>query len=714
MGPARYLIAFSAYAVAQAARHTPAYREPYRIALDGAVRRMLQPVAFRDWIEVWKRDDPLGPDNIMFSGHLVHMMTLQRLLFDDHTWEQPVSFHFQDKSWATDVRTLAAAIAKQADENRDDAGRPYYGVACEPGRVYVPCNTPHRVNQLLFDRLYGTHLAATNNTWIDWLKAQMIDEKHPVMHDLYWPFGLNQSTPNGTMPARDDELSGVYNAWSIWYLDALDHPFAASLYAGLKDYFVMRGTDSPFPDGRTMVIDMHGEDSPAALAMTILATGFTQVVARQMGDNALGDELDQSWSKVFGEPDWNDDHTQWGWDRLLYPRVAQDMFPLLARTTTPEINIRTTATLDWGEAHFREPFVEQVSSARAFVNQAYWDNATSRLTVTLNGGEATTDPAEVTVANLPAGPYTVRRDGQIHENWRWNGAKLIIVTPGLQPQEESYTIEPGAPPMATMNAAGCACRTNGATRPTGTIIPFFLLAIFLARRFSTKRRQYIPPLAVALLFALPARAGEPKPEEAPRLVPVNLPAPKNGPEIVLHQTIAFIPQGRGLSGADGLGFRSASLSLHNRVCTAPCTATLPTDGVFFVNGPLIVRSSAFRLRAKGDSFTLTVYPGSYPGRVTSILFTVIGLGLLATAGGLLGDAATTEEQYKNRPGNLPSSFDPTSIDRERNTAIGLAISGGIGAVAGLIGILVTRTVVTPEPGTHRESSIKPVPGGIVF
>lgn len=446
MGPARYLIAFSGYAVAQTARHTPAYRAPYRAALDTFIQRMLQPPAWRDWVEVWKGESPLGPDNIMYTGHLVHMMTLYRDLSGDRKYEQPTAFGFDRFRYTTEVRSLAASIAAQAEGAVDGKGARTYGVACEPGRVYLPCNTPHRLNQILFDRMYGTRYATSNDQWIAWIKSNMVHSSG-VLYDLYWPYGKGQPRPPGTAPVRDEELHGVYNAWSVWYLDAIDRAWAEALWGAIKARFVKRGAASPYGDGRTMLVDRPGDTSLTAASMNMLATGFGMVAARELGDEALAEELGRSWDKLFGGAVWSDDGTRFGYEQVVYPRVFQNMFPLLARTTTAEVNQRALATARWDEGRFAEPMLERVSDERTFVNQAFYDPAAKRLIVTCNGGAATRGRTELVIANLDAGaPYTVRRDGAVYRAWRWDGAKLVITTPPLGAREESYVIEPGAPP----------------------------------------------------------------------------------------------------------------------------------------------------------------------------------------------------------------------------------------------------------------------------
>ena len=112
MSPFRYLIAFSGYSVAQTAAVTPAWREPYQRSSAGFLDKMAQPIAWEDFLTVWGGADPFGPDNVMYTGHLVYMMTLHRQLFGDDLYEGPYVVVGTDGStYQTDVVALTASIA---------------------------------------------------------------------------------------------------------------------------------------------------------------------------------------------------------------------------------------------------------------------------------------------------------------------------------------------------------------------------------------------------------------------------------------------------------------------------------------------------------------------------------------------------------------------------------------------------------------------------
>ena len=448
MGPLRYVIAFSSYAVAQAATRTPAWRAPYEQVMKGLIRKMLGHKAWEDWVEQWG-DNPLGPDNIMYTGHLLYMMTLYRQTFGEATFEVPVKLpNPGGPEFETDAKSLAMAIAKQAATDKDGSGEHTYSIACEPGRIYLPCNAPHRLAQVTFDRMHATSYAATNAKWLQWANEHMVHGEHGVLYDLYYPFGKGESVLGSKQPELYDRVSGVYNGWSIWMLAGLDSAWANKLYPAYKKHFVVSGVDSPKSDGRTMVLDRTGSTGLAGDALDLIATGFGMVAARQFDDQTLYNELDATWSLNFGEPKWSDDG-----EKFLRS------FPvILALTTTEEVNLAVLAQAPWDAERFKRPFLESVGEATVFVNQAVYDAGKQALVLTINGGAATTTAVTLTVANLnPQGKYEVRRDGEPYLDWQRKGERLVITTPPLSAVEESYAVRPAEEtPDEEPESSGCS------------------------------------------------------------------------------------------------------------------------------------------------------------------------------------------------------------------------------------------------------------------
>ncbi len=454
MSPLRYLLAFSAYAVVQVADRTPAWRVPYQHAFEGYVDRMLQPEAWQDWLTDWGGLTPLGPDNIMYTGHLALMFALHRQVFGEVRYESPVEFGLTDGSatFQTDLHSLTESLAEQAEETVDNRGDPTLNIACEPGRIFVPCNTPHRISQLIYDGMFGTDYSASNADWSDWVRAHMLEPDSGVMYDLYYPYGAGQSVPGEAAPHIKDRLSGLYNGWTLWALFAIDAQFATELYPHFVSQFVKRGARSPFPDGRVVVVDGQGTGL-SAFALNSGATGYGMIAVATAGDTELLAELVDGWGLLFGAPRWDEAGRAFGYVAPGLPLLFQNGFVLLARTSSPERHLGTIARAGFDAARFDTPHLSAVSVDSVFVNQAVYDAGRKALILTVNGGEATTARCRLSIAGLePSAAYEVVRDGQLHIDWAWEHELLVINSQALAPTEHTYIVRPSVP--VAMSDAG--------------------------------------------------------------------------------------------------------------------------------------------------------------------------------------------------------------------------------------------------------------------
>ncbi len=478
LGLTRYLVAGAAYATAAVAEHTPAYRAPYVDALRRAMEKMLHYRSWQEWMNNYGKD-PLAKDNLMFKGFLFYMMTLYQRAAGDSRYETPVTLRYTDgKTFTTSIKTLAEMLSKEAGKAVDGKGEHHHGIACEPGQVFVICNTQHRVGYLIYDRLNGTSYSAETAKWLAWIRKNMVDPKTGLTYFMYRP-----DKPAGQQ--YNTSLSGLYNSLTIVYLDALDSKWAATLYPLFKKHFVFEDGDSPNGQGTAVAFDYPAKQSSiTTYALNIATTGTSMTLARLYGDDALYKKLLASWERDFGKADWEPDGTRFGYTfSPMIPLAFQNMVPLWARVTDKEYNPRANATRTRAAGHFKAPFVSGVSDSRAFVNQAIYDEKKGRLIVTVNGGKATTAAISITVGNLDASKYyAVERDGVAHDKWKRDGVKLVITTPPLSATEESYAVFQSTPPDPDPTSeSSCSGCTLGPA-PQGGALAALLLLAWAARR----------------------------------------------------------------------------------------------------------------------------------------------------------------------------------------------------------------------------------------
>ena len=484
LGLTRYLVAGTAYATAAVAERSPAYRAPYVETLRRAVEKMLHYRSWKEWMNNYG-SDPLAKDNLMFKGFLFYMMALYQRAAGDSRYETPVTLRdLEGRTFSTSIKTLAEKLSVEASKAVDGKGAQHHGIACEPGQVFVICNTQHRVGYLIYDRLNGTSYSAATSHWLAWIRKNMVDPKTGLTYFMYRP-----DQPPGKQ--YNTSLSGLYNSITIVYLDALDSQWAASLYPKYKKYFVAADGDSPNGQGTAVAYDYPTKQSSiTTYALNAATTGISMILARTYGEEDLYKKLLASWERDFGKAAWEPDGTRFGYTfSPMIPLIFQNAVPLWARVTDTNYNVRGNVTRTRPAGHFDHPHVSSVSDAKAFVNQAVYDDKKRTLIITVNGGKATTAAATITVKKLDASKYyAVERDGKAHDQWERSGTTMRITTPPLSATEESYTVfEATAPePDSTEESSCSGCSLDHG--PGGCLIMLALALLALLARSTRGRR----------------------------------------------------------------------------------------------------------------------------------------------------------------------------------------------------------------------------------
>lgn len=155
----RYQLATMAYATALAHfHHQPLLRSVYKPLLRRLIHKMLLREVWGYWFNTslgsnmtdpdlkelrkpWA--DPIVRENIMYSGHLLLMVSLYAMLFDDDEFEKkdsmafnwnPLFFGLGPERFTYDTASLQKAILAEMERNG------WVGVCCEPNLVFVVCN----------------------------------------------------------------------------------------------------------------------------------------------------------------------------------------------------------------------------------------------------------------------------------------------------------------------------------------------------------------------------------------------------------------------------------------------------------------------------------------------------------------------------------------------------------------------------------------------
>ncbi|EOD44468.1 putative linalool dehydratase-isomerase precursor protein [Neofusicoccum parvum UCRNP2] len=155
----RYQLATMAYAAGAAHYHRlPALRSVFRVLLEQLIHKMLRREVWGYWyltsqsgrfvdpdIEELRKpwSDPIKRENIMYSGHLLLMVSLHAMLFDDDKYDQPdaLVFDWNPIFWGMGPEKFCYSRSSLQKAILDEMERTnWMGVCCEPNSVFVVCN----------------------------------------------------------------------------------------------------------------------------------------------------------------------------------------------------------------------------------------------------------------------------------------------------------------------------------------------------------------------------------------------------------------------------------------------------------------------------------------------------------------------------------------------------------------------------------------------
>ncbi|KAI4145100.1 MAG: hypothetical protein L6R39_003938 [Caloplaca ligustica] len=182
-GSYRYQLASMAYAAGAAHYHRlPALRSVFQALLQKMIRKMLHPEVWSYWyltsqsgkrldpdLKQLRRPwaDPVRKENVMYSGHLLLMVSLYSMLFGDDHFDQKdgIIFNWDPMFWGMGPErfsynrtTLQGCILKQMERSG------WMGACCEPNMVFIIIAT--RYNDVRnHTNIIGEVLAKYKEAW---------------------------------------------------------------------------------------------------------------------------------------------------------------------------------------------------------------------------------------------------------------------------------------------------------------------------------------------------------------------------------------------------------------------------------------------------------------------------------------------------------------------------------------------------------------------
>jgi hypothetical protein len=394
------------YTLALAQYHkTPAYRELYQKAMDQFIQKMVRRDVWSYWVESSKGGkkmnpalnekgpgwiDPVADKNIMYSGHIIHMVELYRMLYGDKKYDKPASLVFSWEWLREDLNRfeydspkLAQIIHRQFEQNSPHA------IECEVNMIFTQCNQHPILGLMLYDANHGTKLASVR----DEFRKSLFEKKffNPDTHSFIYFYMLQQDKPIPTVsPGQDGWTAAFMHAWDPKFIEE-QYPYQAQAHVKWQ------------PDGTAAVADKTWGSVGAP---------FFALLAKEVGDEKTARGI-LSWMDKNYSPIWTD-------GMFRYPRNdAQKVTPLVTNlAAAAEVNVKNGIfdlhNRPWTDAHFSEPSISNVDYPKALVKQAYYDQSKDVLLVTLVPGGKALQTTSFTVGGLNASKtYSILKSGKL-------------------------------------------------------------------------------------------------------------------------------------------------------------------------------------------------------------------------------------------------------------------------------------------------------------
>lgn len=475
--------AFSVMALALAQhQYTPAYREPYKQAIEDYIAKLQHPDVWERWIfssrggarggmlkdmdAGWM--DPVIKDNNMLKGYLLQSGAAYEMLYADSRYQQPGAYTFFHKVYGFGngqikfrytLADIAAIIHKEVVDSH------HVGSACEPGQIFWPCNAISNSGFIHFDYVHGTRYSDVLPKMKQaWIASGAVDPKNYQMGGMVMTPWDDRTTSQRAAPAVMPMVAGL-GGWSGMFNHAWDPEFTKASYYGVDGrdreqalrYF-LSGDYSRENVDRTKYlpawrhfldfVDYATPDKEDQAYYSIL-WGFFVAFAAEIGDVDAVNKMLAYAERNFG-PTWND-------GEYYYPRNDDfsvdeqgnshgvdpwtgNVFLALARLNKGD-GFRKLYQQPWTDADRAAPEIVGVDAVTTSVSQAWWDADKQALIVTVQPGPVQARQVRFNVVRLDADQrYDVIVDGKsigsiaqggsvAKGTIRWDDAQLSVATP---------------------------------------------------------------------------------------------------------------------------------------------------------------------------------------------------------------------------------------------------------------------------------------------
>ncbi|CAM4759005.1 unnamed protein product [Rotaria magnacalcarata] len=196
----RYPLAHIGYTAAALAHRTPNYRELAIKILKDTIERMLTIEVWGYIDHYWKKaatfPDPVSYENIMYSGHLLQLLTLYESISGDFRYDTD-GFDFIWNKTDYPITKIHYTTTKLAYVIYDQMNKESSaGVSCEPGWIYTICQNHPHLGFRLYDLVHNNSrkFSQISSKWKEYLKTHALEDIPLYKKDRYFKMLYQRET----------------------------------------------------------------------------------------------------------------------------------------------------------------------------------------------------------------------------------------------------------------------------------------------------------------------------------------------------------------------------------------------------------------------------------------------------------------------------------------------------------------------------------------
>ncbi|CAG9978193.1 unnamed protein product [Clonostachys byssicola] len=422
----RYQLATMAYATGAAHYHRlPLLRSVFKTLLESLIRKMMLRDVWGYWFltshsgklmdpdltelrQPWA--DPVVRENIMYSGHLLLMISLYTMLFNDDKFNEegalefnwcPVFWGMGPERFTYNRASLQAAIVREMEREG------WLGVCCEPNSIFIVCNQFPLIAIRYNDVRDGTSSSATvlEQYQAAWKAKGMFQE-----NGLY----IDSFSPKQDRKRHAKDVG--FTAWAVAFLNSWNPASANSAYNTVIRSIPL---GSASLDGAYKSFAIKPLMPGATVHLNKPVLGYTSMMISEAGDLSTLQKLLDLVDNKF-TPNWDEGGLFYAPSRSSNNScVDMDRFTGNAAIAYARLNVpqgqRKMYENPWGNEHFANyPFIDNVdlSSGVDFL-RGNWDQNKKTLVLTLRSFDGQSKWVEPQLSGFAKGSYCVYQNGKL-------------------------------------------------------------------------------------------------------------------------------------------------------------------------------------------------------------------------------------------------------------------------------------------------------------